>query len=537
MKAFFLTWTATLLVASGFRLQANLTKANPIYPLRRWGYNGEAEDLVLVDAGSSGSKVFAFSSGKGEGKLLTRCTDENRQAGRTNQGIAALAYSKAECAWQIGSYEKELKPLAKEQPDYAKAVLELLADTYKRSSGKSTLEGIRNRHNVPILATAGMRLLSQAANSKVWSYVCGQSGSGLTLAEGGQSCGTIPGTTEAYYEYLANAAQGAGNKVLTGTFTIGGASAQISIPLKTQKDVADFTTLRATIKRDLDCAKLKLADGSTAPVFNKEGYGETSKCVDDYITFMPKSEIKASAKVKTESIRISEIQGLGLISFLGLDGRGTFVAGGVNAIQSWAVQMNCDKKTSDFAACVLKLQKALSSDIMWKHVTTYFKSKALNIDSFSYNTYAAMPAAAGLPVDKTADQAWKLKEELDKKCGADNSAKFGYKNKNTCMKALFTSMYVTSFFARDADSDKKHLHSEIHHDPERDWSEGKVEDLALLTTESAKATVHSLLNVSLPRHTTGYMHGAKLHMAAAANGGPRGEIREKALARRRSVGH
>lgn len=531
--------TLGALVASAFAPSA--LAADPLLkkkPLDPWGFDPgsgsyHGPDVVMVDAGSSGSKVFAFCPSKAQGKLRTVCSDAKKKAGMTNKGIAALAYSKPDCEWQIGPSGKKLVPLARQQPDYVEALLKLLGDTYASASGKPDLSRITNSDAVPMLATAGMRLLSQPDNDRVWSFICGKSAYGFKLAEAGEKCGTIPGTTEAYYEFLANAVKGRASRLLTGTFTIGGASAQISIPLKTPQDVKDFNALKASVAADLDCTQLKLADGNAAPVFNRVRQGGPTKdCVDDYITYRPKTEIRASADVKANSIKTSEIEGIGLISFLGLQGRGTFVAGGVNAIQNWAVQEGCDKKTSDFASCVVKLKAALSRDVMWRHVTQYFRDKALNVDNFSFNTAAAHPGMAGLPVGKGPDQAWKLKEELNVTCSKDLSKQFGYEDSNTCMKALYTSMYTTAFFVKDSGDENRHNSGEIFFDWKRDWVEGKLQEMSLLATgrrvwkKRANTHVHrklhahiqSFLNVPIQRHSASYMEGLRIHLAANGSG-------------------
>lgn len=493
---------------------AHATRTNPLHrPLQPFG--SQVGDLVLVDAGSSGSKVFAFYPQQATQKLYTRCSDAKRKAGKVpNLGIASLAYNKADCEWQVGSDAEKppvLTPLDVET-DYAGLLLKLLSDTYLQASGKPDLHNVINRGSVPMLATAGMRLVSGAENAKVWSYLCGKSGSGLTLATTGTKCGTIPGTTEAYYEFLANAAKGNGDKVLTGTFTIGGASSQISIPLKTSQDVKDFEILKAAIADELDCTKLKLVDGSVAPIFNAHRKGGPSKeCIDDYITFKPVMDIKASVPVEKKYVQVSKIQGVGLISFLGLQGRGTFVAGGVNEIQHWAAQEKCDTPTSEFQACAKKLEVALSKDIMWKHVTSYFKKK-VSIQSFSYNTPAAVPSMAGMKTGKGENQGWKLRDELDKACEADNSDTFGYKDQNTCMKALYTSMYVVSFFPKSAGGENDPI--EIHTDWKRSWSEGKVEEMVGLVAESSKVGLHtsleSMLDLPLQRHDISFIDGFAL---------------------------
>eukprot|EP00929_Paragymnodinium_shiwhaense_P009167 TRINITY_DN113224_c0_g1_i1.p1 TRINITY_DN113224_c0_g1~~TRINITY_DN113224_c0_g1_i1.p1 ORF type:complete len:527 (+),score=81.17 TRINITY_DN113224_c0_g1_i1:50-1630(+) len=481
---------------------------------------GSSQSLLLVDAGSSGSKVFAFTPQKSTGKLLTACSDKYRQLGQLNQGIAALAYDKSECDWLVGPSGDAggMHPLATPDPDYANALLELLASTYSTASKQPDVSAVKNKDSIPMLATAGMRLVSQAKNAQVWSYLCGKSHGGLTLAPAGPKCGTIPGTKEAYYEYLANAADGRKSRTLTGTFTVGGASAQVAIPLKTAADVSAFQALRKRVGNDLDCTKLRIPDGSQAPIFNtkREG-GPAKECLDDYITFMEKVDIHATDKVEGDNVKTQEIEGLGLISFLGLRGKGSFVAGGVNEIGHWAKEVGCDSNRTTFSECSQRMRSALSKDIMWKHVTDYFKDSALNINSFSYNTHAARPKSAGLPNVDGTDQGWELEEELKHKCQSDNSVRFGYKNSSSCMSALYTSLFVTSFFVEKGTEDA-HVQTELNWDPIRDWAEGKVEEaraLSLLQRRHLRSSrsptmLHSLMRVPLRRHEATYMDGAAL---------------------------
>jgi len=498
--------------------------------LQRFG-NDDRGAIMIIDAGSTGSKVFAFQPAKLQAKLLTECTEAHKAAGRTLKGVAALAYNKSECEWQIGT--DHLAPLAQET-DYASALLKLLSDTYRSGPGASNLEDVENAEEVPMLATAGMRLVSQTGNSKVWGYLCGRTGFGLKLAPVGEKCGTIPGTTEAYYEFLANAARGRGNRTLTGTFTIGGASAQIAIPLRTDADVAAFEALKTNIARELDCRQLVLSDGHKAPIFNtrREG-GPRTECIDDYIAFRPSRMIKATAVVLHEYVRIHDIRGLGLISFLGLKGRGSFVAGGANEVERWATEAGCDTAgEDDFVTCVQKLRAALASDTMWKHVTEYFKANALNINSFSYNTHNARPESAGFPASKVSgrDSAWELEQELQHKCGSDDSVRFGYKESNTCMRALFTAMYVTSFFSRDGSGG--HSLSELYFDPHRDWAEGKLEEVQSFFQASTNAEMEylrSLLKVPLSWHDALYTEGARIHLAVPRARKPRVRLRSNSL--------
>jgi len=477
---------------------------------------GQGVHVLFVDAGSTGSKATSFGQKKVVVKLLTQCTDAQEKNGFTNRGAASLAYTTDECSWQIGTGKDELKPL-QDPRKYAKELLQLLFDTYKEESGSSDVTKVKNRDAVPILGTAGMRLLSMADNQKVWGYICGKSHAGLTLAQAGDMCGTIPGTTEAYYEYLANAVAGK-SKSLTGTFTIGGGSAQIAIPLKTPDDVTAFKNTRGRIANKIDCTKLLLPSGEQVPHFNtiKEG-GPKQECIDDYITFLPKDKITVSGDVEQNHIQTSQIQGVGLISFLGLQGSSTIVAGGVNEIQNWAKQEHCATNETSFSLCAAKLKAALDRDVLFSEVREYFQSNALDVQNFSYNTYAAFPEAMGIKHVEGKDEAWDLEKELTNKCSKNNGVRFGYKGQNTCMKALFTSLYVTSFFERPSSGAReKGLHSatSLSYEPSAaDWSKGFIEEAANMETDRRRLEpelINSLLNIPFSRSYS-FLDGARIH--------------------------
>lgn len=470
--------------------------------------------MLFVDAGSSGSKVVAFGQKETGVKLLTQCTDDHVKNGRTNKGVASLAYTKDECAWRIGTKSDELKPLD-DPHKYAEELLQLLFNTYKGASGSGDVTKVKNGRAVPILGTAGMRLLSKADNQKVWDYLCGKSHANLTIAQAGDRCGTIPGTTEAYYEYLANAVAGK-SKELTGTFTIGGASAQIAIPLKTHDDVTAFNNLRSKIVSKIDCTKLQLPNGEQVPYFNTILKGGPKKeCVDDYITFRPKEEIVASDNVEQNNIQSDQIEGVGLISFLGLRGSGTFLAGGVNEIDHWAEKAHCNTKETTFDQCATNLQAALDQDILFSGVREYFQSNALDIKNFSYNTYAAFPKAMGMKHVHGSDMAWDLKRELATECSKDNSLRFGYKGQNSCMKALFTSLFVTSFFDKRSSGGGHHDSKDLTYEPQHaGWGNGFIEEAAVRDPDrrlSAPALINSLPSIHLSRRSSSFLDGARIH--------------------------
>lgn len=461
-----------------------------------------AADLLLIDAGSTGSKTFAFfDSRNASAKLYTECDELHKDARHSNQGVAALGYRKEDCDWLVRS-RGPAKPLVN-RSDYVDALLTLLADTYKAGSGKTDLQYVQNKAAIPFLATGGMRLLSQEANKDIWGLLCGKTHEGLTIAPAGDLCGTIPGTTEAYYEYLANAATGK-NMVLSGTFTIGGASAQIALPLVNEQEVISFGNLKDAIALEIDCTELRVPSGEQAPIFNTNRKGGPKKeCIDDYIVYMPKEQINATKEVKAD-IQMSRIHGLGLISFLGLRGKGTFVAGGVNAIYSWASRFDCNSNAQNYSKCRGLLSKALDEDIMFKHVKSYFTKRSVSITSFSYSTYAAIPEASGIPDVAGDDEAWDLLKGLSEKCNNHEGALFGYKQSNSCMKALWTALYVTSFFEAKADN-IRHNASDVVYSP-NDWAVG--------LHELSKADIspsRRLPEIRL-RHKKGiYADGARVH--------------------------
>eukprot|EP00930_Biecheleria_cincta_P015270 TRINITY_DN12793_c0_g1_i1.p1 TRINITY_DN12793_c0_g1~~TRINITY_DN12793_c0_g1_i1.p1 ORF type:complete len:560 (+),score=86.38 TRINITY_DN12793_c0_g1_i1:147-1826(+) len=481
---------------------ANARPAEAIAAFQHADEAHSAADILLVDAGSTGSKVFAFFDGRNaSAKLYTACDEPHKDAGHTNKGVAALEYRKEDCDWLVGALGPA-KPL-ESRSEYVKELLTLLVDTYKTGSGKTDLQYVQNKAAVPILATGGMRLLSQEANQDVWGLLCGKTHAGLTIAPAGDLCGTIPGTKEAYYEYLANAALGK-NRVLGGTFTIGGSSAQIALPLVSEQEVTAFRNLKEAIVKEVDCTELRIPSGEQAPIFNTNRKGGPKKeCIDDFIVYMPEEEINASTRVKAD-IRTSGMHGIGLISFLGLQGKGSFVAGGVDGIYNWANQFGCNNNAQNYSSCRGLLSKALDEDIMFKHVKRYFTKQSVSITSFSYSTYAAIPEASGIADVAGDDEAWDLLKGLDEKCKNHEGARFGYEHSNTCMKALWTALYVTSFFAVEADN-MKHNASDIMYSP-NDWAVGLHE------LSKAGGPPSRRLPEMQPRHKNyAYADGARLH--------------------------
>lgn len=249
--------------------------------------------LIFADAGSSGTTIMATdtstSSVLSKIKVLAKCTDNTDSMSLT--GLAVLAYEFADCKPTISfdcgndsGCSKALEKLKKtdasntlpevggvsclppyypsktfdrnEEKPFVKMLMllatkYLLQDTYlldsnnvpiTSSDGQPTQAKPANAANIPIIATAGMRMQSKEDNENVWRFICkcpGLDGESkqkvpellgdFDFAEGGLRCGTAAGTQEAYYEFLANVMSG-DSSIRTGTFTIGGQSAQIAIP-------------------------------------------------------------------------------------------------------------------------------------------------------------------------------------------------------------------------------------------------------------------------------------------------------------------
>lgn len=486
-----------------------------------------ATGFVIVDAGSSGSKVTALwqtddgsQPNRSVSKYFTQCLPEEKTNGFTNMGVAALAYPKSECTVQVGTDFTKLQPLTSVNPQFLTDILTLVKEQYAKASGGKSLDMLSNAQEVPMIATGGMRLLSQKVNDDIWGELCGKEAAGLRLAPQGERCGVIPGTDEAYYEWLANAANGEKSRALTGTFTIGGASAQIAVPLRTEADVQGWKRVMERVKEQLDCTKLTLDGGLPAPVLNRfqEGLAAKEACLQDYISYRPRENIHAAPQVLKDDV--GDIAGLGVVSFLGLKGRGGFVAAGVNEIANWAAESGCDSNATTFDQCTAKLQEALSEDCLWTAVREYFDANALDVTKFSFNTPVSLPQNQGVLPNRDAGNdyrtsAWRLKDDLERFCnGTHNADRFGFHAENTCMKAYWVSLYTVAFFS-ESTTGAGQSSSEIYQDPHRDYTEGFIQD-------SKYSAATSLLETPLSRHSEDYLVGARLHFSES--GGVKPEL-------------
>lgn len=350
--------------------------------------------IVVVDAGSSGSKIFSYGEigSATTAKVLTECTESKDS--QPLLGISAFRYNsdrcepKSEILLENDTVIAELDPgnvttASELKTLYAPMVLDAVNDIHVSQGEK---KDAANQGEVPILATAGMRLLSQAENNLVWRDICGKKStrSDYTFAESGRNCGTIPGTEEAYYEWMTNIAAGE-RRTNTGTFTIGGASAQIVIPLHTDSQIEGWTKLSQTVVEILssehkNCKNVKLTDDvNSIPIFSERN-GAVDYCHKDFVHMRWRREIKLDILPANHRFLSDSLQAVGLVSFLGL-GRvsgGIGVAGGVNAIEIWAANNGCGKgmdwsASGRYAGCKQKLLDALEEDLLWVNVRDFFR--------------------------------------------------------------------------------------------------------------------------------------------------------------------
>jgi len=514
---------------------------------------------AMIDGGSSGSKLFTWKS-TGEQvdqKIESKCLDRSTHP---LKGMSMLNYSPTECRCPDvgGTPTPELALSSSEEMGkfYTKTIAEGITALYRGVGEKKGAHLVpnalpKNAEAVPLLATAGMRLLTQEQNQKVYGELCGKGDNNVKIAPAGPWCRTLPGTMEAFYEWVANAMKA---RVVEGTFTMGGASAQIAVPL-TAADGIKWARLSNEIHRNLDCAKLVLpkADGTVpeanfegrkctncAPLFGKEK-GEavvsgSKKCLTDYIDTIDASQIP-------EAVRNSDwwpaapdaIVSVGTISFLGLHGGGPghLVAGGANEVSAWAATIpECSDPTGTWAACSVKIRDGLHSDPIYKAAMGEKGLKNFaTAKHFSYNTPASHPDAQFVEHDDDKNdyatreqgafseevkdvpspvgQAAKLEELLSANCGHDKGQHYrmafktvgspmGFGGGGDCAKAFWTALYTLDFFSDPTPAG----HPGPIDSKQYDWSSGAAPVLPAATT---------LIQTPLKRHTTTWHQGAMAH--------------------------
>jgi len=563
---------------------------------------GGGGGIVMVDGGSSGSKLFSYSAKDETGSALIQTLKIESNCGDENafplKGVSSYAYDAmnpdAPCKSTIQNKPSglsEAPPTDTSLPVYTKFLLKEIkwiheervlpkieGKTYPRYPCTS-MEGdpplcpsADNALEIPFMATAGMRLLTEEQNDAVWQKVCGVASDAgdYKFAPRGPACGTIPGTMEAYFEWLANVASGL-SKTATGTFTIGGASAQIGVPLMNEKMIKHWETLIKQVEDHFgDCKGIFLpteegnSDQIPIPIFTKE---PGVSCARDFIDIKWTKDIVLGSTLKETAGIGTKFKAVGLVSFLGLRGKGgtveSGVAGGANLVGdseggSWSLENDCGPKQAahskvEFGRCQKKLRKALHNDFLFKHVKSFFHKYNLKVDDFSYNTPAAIPsmifngkieeqAKYAKVLAKMQDEeeppevhlgaAHQLHKDLVDWCTNEEHANFGFNNQNNCMKALWSSLYISSFFDDSFldEFDPRNVNKrEGIHDIRRlqngefanlhykglDWSEGAYEESVAKSASGVFLELALKKNSRLQFHSHTYLDGVALHLAAA----------------------
>jgi hypothetical protein len=400
----------------------------------------------MADAGSSGTKLFVGPKGgnmtntKVESACESHFCDNNGCYDKKceYQGLAALACPTVNSTCTISADKVNLQAnltveqLRTELPKQLRANLRDM---------RASLNCTDSEAYVPLMATAGMRLLTDDESKAIWDNVCGRP-TGETVgfypqesrvidAALGETpmCGTISGTTEAYFEYIADWKQLGSNQsddVCRVSLTMGGASSQIAVRVTS----AQLDGLKGIESVMENFTKAKNSD-KFYRFLNSEKYGKiilvsflgTGKDIvsddDEFITS------RFAGGINTMQARADE---------LGPDGKKNYTAA-VKMLEAW---INGDEETP--------------GDKWWQAVSTklmpIFANKA---ESVVFNT-------AALHDNKTlTDDEWKqLSQEckqspkdkdavknivLDCVCAKNGAATFGYKGENTCYKTWWTDKY------------------------------------------------------------------------------------------------
>jgi len=407
------------------------------------GFAQANEGFVMVDAGSSGSKIMSYDKHLNVAPKRTVETDcfppgSTKKDNTMLRGVSAIgAYDNGKCKGDLDLKSKVddkqqsdsnagcgdstpipggNNPTLTTQPstplEYKKLLIKLIKERHQTrcklsskgqgkkktckmcevpgatqgekpksckvpeaSSKKSCtpMGDPENKGSLSMQATAGMRLLPQSLNDKVWQKICGGNTALWDPAEhdgydfatqASGKCGTIPGTQEAFYEYVAAvelrhqvekdpSKKGHGD---IGTFTVGGASAQIAFPISKQKRVTEWKMFMDELKEKVfgDCSDIMLPKypKDSIPIFNKDGRADCSK---DFIDIYEETRIKellpsevAERVLKGDGVKAHKkpVIAIAVISFLGLDGNGNdkskWVAGGMDAVDRYAARNGCE---------------------------------------------------------------------------------------------------------------------------------------------------------------------------------------------------
>jgi hypothetical protein len=417
--------------------------------------------IYMADAGSSGTKLFV----KRLGEKLTEDIKVFSACGNcVHRGVAAMACDTTDATCKItrdnkkdgsSDYLGDLTLAENLTPTNLKSQLpEQLIATLRKMRTKL---GCTDLAFVPIMATAGMRLLTPDQQQNVWTNICGKIGDANQIKFMDQMedilpgvnninmCGTIAGTTEAFFEYVADWTK-ASNDVKNDrnhskiTLTMGGASAQMAVKMTD----AQYTDFQNNV------------NSSLAPFTAMKNSAKFFKVIDS-----------------------RDFGKLILVSFLG---RGEMLnndnklisiamAGGANSIQDF-VDEQANKGAvvpSNYSATIATFEKWLNADDANAAVKTSFNGDrwwnviqhnvmpmfAQSASSVVFNTFALHDDKIMLDpewkslcdvnnVSKLTDeQKYQVVEQklLGRECTKNGSLKFGRDGENTCYKVWWIHQF------------------------------------------------------------------------------------------------
>jgi len=447
--------------------------------------------LVMVDATAVGTRLYTFND-YGEQCHVDIETSCSANDDLPLHGAAAIAYDQHECQAQVeakfdsdetyGLEESVTLTISSDEQRhmFARKLLQNLATMHENNkhcirNTTGHCAQANNRDEIPIMGTAGMRLLPLTSSIIVWDTVCGAkdpTGS-YKFASKGRKCGTIPGTDEAWYEFIANVGQGVSRRQ-TATLSIGIRSAQIALPLLTTAEVSAFQDLLDAVKEKLgDCSGLLLPGGKArVPIFNKGALDDRQECYRDFVDMRDVSTMHLALE-DYEVGGLDAVKAIGLISFLGV---GTSnIAGGVEAIEKWASANDCGAvepgepgdEEYPYDDCKDKLDQALENDHFFSDVKKFFEESPPTVKDFNLHSAAATSAhqflaeISGVNVqaedaeeDESPGEARNIGEELLERVGTrctseTKNSRWGKDGSMTCMKATYIALFLSRFFQNE----------------------------------------------------------------------------------------
>eukprot|EP01098_Paradermamoeba_levis_P016796 TRINITY_DN92_c0_g1_i3.p1 TRINITY_DN92_c0_g1~~TRINITY_DN92_c0_g1_i3.p1 ORF type:complete len:555 (+),score=206.34 TRINITY_DN92_c0_g1_i3:111-1775(+) len=385
---------------------------------------------VYFDAGSSGIKVVLNSNDSPKG-FNAKAQHKNKalafygqKTGVMYRGLAAVAM-----AYKVGCNPKN--PSAKDgcqkikyqyliqgsrapAPTTVTAAVMSPAAFVQEAVGFLATADVNTTNRIPILATAGMRppevpqdvftstnaevgICIQNASPrtpKVWALP-GPNGQKKYASDDSQ-CRVISGTEEALLEFVGQ--EGVTDQ--RGTATMGGASAQIAIPLVGTPQVTAWNGL-------IDSVKLAAAPNkhSTSPLWFPGSHPRPASTADEYKNYI---DIRTSSQVAgwgagAIATATTGANGVGLLSFLAIANRAANdaignrnVFGGSDAIEAILESKHFGADggpgCKTFSACHAAVLKAFVRDPFLQHIVPVFRR---------HFSYVPVLLAGGMDIGRT----------------------------------------------------------------------------------------------------------------------------------------